>query len=396
MSLVKQTLRKTVRAKIVNPTKTKAGKLAKEFEEFQKALYGRPAALYSATAQQAGRIRKKILRNGSRQIGEDHPLIIRTDLVKIERSRKTRTRWWARVPCHGGSIWVPVAVAKYQEGLLKERLREAKMVKRGGDWYLHIAVEKDVWVEIPGDPSRAAVIAVDIGEANLAASVALVRGRVTSSMILGRELRGIRTKYNRVRKLIGERKRRHALRVIKRMGNRESRIAEDACHKASRGIVEQAKALREKGFQVAIAVGDLKNVRRPRKKGQKRCRKNNRKVHAMPSHRLKGFIRYKALEEGIPVYFVNEAYTSRACHVCGSLNTLIEKRSFRCKDCGLEYNRDLNAAVNIANRSLGYILEDRGSCDAPEPPLCKEVQDGPARLLTPTVCDGGNLQTSFK
>ncbi|MFQ6136899.1 MAG: zinc ribbon domain-containing protein [Candidatus Hydrothermarchaeales archaeon] len=31
---------------------------------------------------------------------------------------------------------------------------------------------------------------------------------------------------------------------------------------------------------------------------------------------------------------VNEAYTTRACHACGSTNTVIKKRSFRCKDCG--------------------------------------------------------------
>jgi hypothetical protein len=159
MPLVKQALRKTVRAKIVDPTKTKAERLAREFGEFQKALHGRPARLYSATAQQAGGVRKNILRNGGRRIGEGHPLIIRTDLVKIERGRKTRTRWWASIPCYKGSIWVPVAVAKYQEGLLEERLREAKLVRRGGGWCLHIAVEKDVWVEIPGDPSKIAVVA---------------------------------------------------------------------------------------------------------------------------------------------------------------------------------------------------------------------------------------------
>jgi hypothetical protein len=102
----------------------------------------------------------------------------------------------------------------------------------------------------------------------------------------------------------------------------------------------------------------------------------------MPSHRLKGFIRYKALEEGIPVYLVGEAYTSKTCHRCGSLNTLVEKRLFRCRGCGLEYNRDLNAAVNIANRSFGYILGDRGSCDAPEPPLCKWGAGRPCALVS--------------
>lgn len=77
MPLVKQALRKTVRAKIVDPTKTKAERVEREFGEFQKALHGRPARLYSATAQQAGGVRKKILRNGGKEDRRgpppDHP-----------------------------------------------------------------------------------------------------------------------------------------------------------------------------------------------------------------------------------------------------------------------------------------------------------------------------------
>jgi hypothetical protein len=130
MPILKQTLRKTVRAKIVNPTKSKAEKLAKEFEEFQKALQGKPAKLYSATKQQAERTRNKIIRNGGR-IKDKHPLIIRTDLVRIERSRKTKTRWWARVPCHGGSIWVPVVVAKYQGTLARRKAQREQAGEEG-------------------------------------------------------------------------------------------------------------------------------------------------------------------------------------------------------------------------------------------------------------------------
>jgi IS605 OrfB family transposase len=272
--------------------------------------------------------------------------------------------------------------------LLEERLRESKLVRRGNSWYLHIAVEKDVWVEVPNDPSKIAVVAVDIGEANPAASVALVQGKIASPRLLGRELRGVRAKYNRIRKLIGEKKVRHALRGIKRIGDKESRIALDICHKTSREIVEHARLLREQGFHSVIVVGDLR-VGRSRIKGKRRCRRNNRKIAQMPSHRLKSFIQYKSLEEGIPIYFVGEAYTTKACHRCGSANTLIEKRSFKCLNCGLEYNRDLNAAINIANRSFGYILEDRGTRGGPEPPLCPGVQDSPARSIVPTVCDGG-------
>ena len=108
----------------------------------------------------------------------------------------------------------------------------------------------------------------------------------------------------------------------------------------------------------------------------------------MPSHKIKHMLNYKALWEGIPIIGVNESYTSQLCWRCGSLNTEIRKRLFRCKDCGLEYNRDLNGAVNIGNRLLGYMLNSRGSR---EPPLTSPVYNAPKGDLSAiSVCEGGS------
>jgi putative transposase len=92
----------------------------------------------------------------------------------------------------------------------------------------------------------------------------------------------------------------------------------------------------------------------------------------MPSYKLKKFIQYKALWEGIPVAFQNEAYTTQTCHRCGSRNTIVSKRFFKCLDCGLEYNRDLNPAINIGNRFLDQWFKNRAEL---------------AKPLTPTLCN---------
>ncbi|MHA1596854.1 MAG: zinc ribbon domain-containing protein [Candidatus Asgardarchaeia archaeon] len=39
--------------------------------------------------------------------------------------------------------------------------------------------------------------------------------------------------------------------------------------------------------------------------------------------------------------------------------------SVKCQNCGLEYNADLNGAVNIVKLSLGYILRDGGALTHP-------------------------------
>jgi IS605 OrfB family transposase len=189
----------------------------------------------------------------------------------------------------------PIQLPINQEELLNEDIREAKLAKRKNKWFLHLTVQKEVSVEIPTNPNRIAVISIDLGEANPATSVVLVGGKPTSPGFHAREVRAVRAHYNNLRKQIGKKKLKHALRVIKRIGSKEQRV------------VEQAKQLRKQGFKPVIVVGDLKRVRKQRVKWKTRCRKNLRKIHSMPSYKLKKFIQYKALWEEIPVVFQNEA-----------------------------------------------------------------------------------------
>jgi len=79
----------------------------------------------------------------------------------------------------------------------------------------------------------------------------------------------------------------------------------------------------------------------------------------MPSFKIKHMLLYKALWSEIPVVIVNESWTSKQCWRYHSTNTVVRKRMFKCRDCGLEYNRDLNGSVNIGNRFLGYMLMSR-------------------------------------
>ena len=74
--------------------------------------------------------------------------------------------------------------------------------------------------------------------------------------------------------------------------------------------------------------------------------KLNRRLHAWNFRKLQQYIEYKASLEGIPVVYINPKNTSKHCHRCGHVAQA--NREFRC-ECGLKYNRDLNAAINIAH-----------------------------------------------
>jgi len=43
--------------------------------------------------------------------------------------------------------------------------------------------------------------------------------------------------------------------------------------------------------------------------------------------------------------------TSKTCHRCGYV-TQVKGRIFKCPKCGMEYDRDLNACINIAHRVM--------------------------------------------
>jgi putative transposase len=59
----------------------------------------------------------------------------------------------------------------------------------------------------------------------------------------------------------------------------------------------------------------------------------------------------RALDRGIPVIYVNPAYTSKRCCRCGSFGRRSRKH-FECPYCGYAAHADVNAAFNIAAASL--------------------------------------------
>ncbi|MHC1579895.1 MAG: RNA-guided endonuclease InsQ/TnpB family protein [Candidatus Alkanophagales archaeon] len=155
----------------------------------------------------------------------------------------------------------------------------------------------------------------------------------------------VRGKYFWLRRKLGRAKK---LRAIKKVGDKERRVVNDELHKIAKDIVDEAER-----HDAIIAIGDLKGVRK----------KVNRKVNSMPFYSLKEYIRYKALERGIPVIEVPERNTSKQCSRCGSLRTKTLSGVFICEDCGYQIDADVNGAKNILKRAVGYMLTVGGRRD---------------------------------
>ena len=119
--------------------------------------------------------------------------------------------------------------------------------------------------------------------------------------------------------------------AVKRINNKEQRIMKDVDHKLSHDIVETAVAHNVK----IIKLERLANIRST----TRTSRKNNHSLHNWSFYRL-------------VVEYVNPAYTSQTCPVCGHVHHAND-RNYTCK-CGFHIHRDLLGAMNICN-STEYV-----------------------------------------
>lgn len=157
----------------------------------------------------------------------------------------------------------------------------------------------------------------------------------------GRKNKYMRRHYKYLRKKLGKAKKPDA---IKRINNKEQRIIKDIDHKISHDIVETAVVHNVK----VIKLERLANIRST----TRTSRKNNHSLYTWSFYRLAQFIEYKAKLAGIKVEYVNPAYTSQRCPVCGDVHHASD-RKYTCS-CGFHIHRDLLGAINICN-STEYV-----------------------------------------
>jgi IS605 OrfB family transposase len=184
------------------------------------------------------------------------------------------------------------------------------------------------------------VLGVDRGLANIATLS-------SGANYTGKGVARARRRNERLRARLQQRGTRSAKRLLKRRRRKESRFSTDTNHKISFRIVREAQRTGS-----AIALEDLSGIR-----SRTRVRKSQRRAYSSWSfYQLGQFIEYKARRAGIPVVFVNPAYTSQHCPCCGhvSRKNRPSRDRFRCRICRLAGPADLIASVNIA--SLGKVV----------------------------------------
>ena len=215
--------------------------------------------------------------------------------------------------------------------------REATLHHRDGDYYLHIAVVKELDQE-SDDAENETVLG---GGLNVDGHLAVT----STGAFIGKAdyLNHKRHKYEKRRGEIQQTGTRSAHLTMKSIGGRFAHWSEDYLHRVSKALVQEALA----HDCTHIAFENLEHIR-------KRI-SNAPKFQQWAFSRIQESTEYKAAEYGIAVEKIAPQYTSQRCNHGDCSFTNEDNRAgddFVCLKCDREYHADYNAGKNIVRKLL--------------------------------------------
>jgi len=228
-----------------------------------------------------------------------------------------------------GRILVRMHVGAFQQSYLQRSYaKEAELIYKRGQWFFNLVLDiQDSELLIP----KGNVLGIDLGENNLAATS-------SGKLFGGRELRHKQDCALALRKRLQSNGSKSARQRLQKISGKEARHVKHVNHVISKAIVNEAQTT---GCDT-IAMESLTNIRRRIRAG-KRMRS---RLHRWAWAQLQSFVKYKAQAVGLNIVFVDPAYTSQICAVCGQLGVR-QKHRLVCKFCGIQRHSDLNASQNI-------------------------------------------------
>ncbi|MEV7084951.1 transposase [Streptomyces sp. NPDC093085] len=265
---------------------------------------------------------------------ESKPVVFRPEAAQPYDDRCLSWRYDARTV----SIWttagrlknVRFACSPDALKMLREyRKGESGLIERDGVFYL-VAV-----CDIPEaeryEPSG--FVGVDLGIVNIATAS-------TGYRAAGRGLNRYRRRQLALRKKLQAKGTKSAKRLLKKRSRKEARHTADVNHVISKTIVTTAERTGS-----GIALEDLTGIR-----SRVRLRKDQRaQLHSWSFRQLGRYIEYKAKRAGVPLVYVDPAYTSQRCSQCGHIDrrNRPSQATFACRSCGALMHADDNASHNI-------------------------------------------------
>lgn len=219
------------------------------------------------------------------------------------------------------------------------RITQATISEKNGRWYVSVLAEVEV-TEPEFDSSKPAV-GVDLGIKTLAT---LSNGQVIENPkhLKKAEKKLARLQRSLSRKVKGSGRREDARNKVAKLYERISNKRKDAIHKFTTALTRESSVI---GLEDLSVSGMLRN------------HKLAQAIQDASFYEIRRQIEYKAERYGAKVVVIDRfAPTSKTCSDCGCKkdSLSLSERVFVCSDCGLEIDRDLNAALNIKTLAVSY------------------------------------------
>jgi putative transposase len=200
-----------------------------------------------------------------------------------------------------------------------------------GEWYISILVEEPISLK----PMSGQEVGIDLGLKDLAILSSGVKFEHPQQMLAKAKQALKKEQRTLARKTKGSKNREKQRIKVSKAYARVTRIRNEYYHILSKWLVETYDAIYLEDLNVS---GMLKN------------RKLARKIAESAWSTLKSMIEYKAGYAGKTVHSISRWYpSSKTCSSCGhKMATMgLEVREWTCPSCGVDHDRDLNAALNI-------------------------------------------------
>jgi putative transposase len=236
-----------------------------------------------------------------------------------------------------GRLILPIVYGQYQGARFDRMRKQVDLVYRQGKFYLYAIVELPE--DAPIEPTD--WLGVDLGMVNLAVDS-------DGNPFSGEPTEKVRRKYSGRRKGLNRRGTQSARRRLCKIRKREANFRRNENHRIAKELVAHAKATGR-----GIVLEDLEGIT-----GRVSVRREQRaRLRGWAFDQLRRFLAYKARLAGVPVRYVDPAYTSQACPECGHCEKANRKSRDRFECCRCEH---AGKADHVGARNI----RAKGRCQA--------------------------------
>lgn len=220
----------------------------------------------------------------------------------------------------------------HSQELPKGNIKQARIVKRASGWYIQLSIDAKHTFKVEDIDRK---VGIDTGFKYLAV--------LSDGTKIENQRNYLQSQKRLAQAQLGKDKK-----LVSRLHERIKNQRKDYNHKVSRKIVE-------KYSEIYCTNDNLK--------GQQK--KFGKSIGDAGISQLRNFISYKCCFNDRKFTLVDSKYTTMTCSSCGSLSgptglNMLAVRVWQCKVCGSRWDRDINAAINIAKSGAGFALVSNG------------------------------------